>query len=747
MSTSSSVTSGTVTTTDIEILRSQAEGYKKRIQALQEEYLIPLKEDLADWINRILGKEDLLTAENFIDKLDNGVLICHVAKIIEAKCDYFNSPPPSITTVSVNSLSSFSSHADHQTAKIDNGNQAAVTTTITTIEGTKTTSASSTASTSPGVINNHQHALMTPPTPAPRSINNNNNNSITGNGISCHVLSSPTSLSPPLSSLSPTSSTSSSLASTPITSTSTPQEWTGVKQDAASRLPIRSNDHHNKGRNGSIGPRSRRHSLTSSTPISSRIPLPSSSRSSMNGLRGGLLMKSIPWRKSSFDIRPSPLEESVKNEHQANNKTNKTMHQERTNGNSNGICPLQKSSKSQSFSDHINGTRTFVNHNSAYSWNKNNSNNCNNNYHNKGNNTLNTCNAGNNTSLNHNGSFNDNKRSINKNSSVTPFRISSVKCWENAKSASFFARDNVCNFITWCRFLNVREACLFESEDLVLHNNQKNVVLCLLEVARIVCKKYSFPLVPGLVVLEKEIEKEEEAEMIKIKQLQSSKNTLNHLRSVGVGGDDERFIRTSSVGTSPDSPNVRKVHTQVQTCGDERDLGHHHQQHLLHNLITPPRSVSPSCSIFSTTGVSESSTNTDNCHMSTSTGGSASPVVTSQLDQKVMLIAKSFYGKKAKEGIQRLEEGKYRIAGKIVFVRLLRDRHVMVRVGGGWDTLQHFLERHGMEEEASQAAHISPSDLLPMDTRPSETKRRSHNRSLGSAGKTVSSRSSLFFSP
>jgi hypothetical protein len=35
-----------------------------------------------------------------------------------------------------------------------------------------------------------------------------------------------------------------------------------------------------------------------------------------------------------------------------------------------------------------------------------------------------------------------------------------------------------------------------------------------------------------------------------------------------------------------------------------------------------------------------------------------------------MLIAKSYYGKKAKHGIERLAEGKYRIAGKIVFVRV-----------------------------------------------------------------------------
>ena len=47
-----------------------------------------------------------------------------------------------------------------------------------------------------------------------------------------------------------------------------------------------------------------------------------------------------------------------------------------------------------------------------------------------------------------------------------------------------------------------------------------------------------------------------------------------------------------------------------------------------------------------------------------------SQAVVSQLDQKVMLIAKNYYGKKVKTGIQRIAEGKYKIFGKIVFIRV-----------------------------------------------------------------------------
>lgn len=132
-----------------------------------------------------------------------------------------------------------------------------------------------------------------------------------------------------------------------------------------------------------------------------------------------------------------------------------------------------------------------------------------------------------------------------------------------------------------------------------------------------------------------------------------------------------------------------------------------------------------------------------------------------------MLIAKSFYGKKAKQGIQRLQEGKYRISSKIVFVRvnfelnliliqftpiiifflqLLRDRHVMVRVGGGWDTLEHFLSRHGADEQVTEKIQISPSDLLPTDTRCQKTESRTKGSPTSDNGSSPNSSPSKVFS-
>ncbi|XP_058020433.1 GAS2-like protein 2 isoform X2 [Ahaetulla prasina] len=63
--------------------------------------------------------------------------------------------------------------------------------------------------------------------------------------------------------------------------------------------------------------------------------------------------------------------------------------------------------------------------------------------------------------------------------------IYGVTCNDFAQPGTFQARDNVSNFIQWCRKeMDIKEVLMFETEDLVLRKNEKNFVLCLLEVAR-----------------------------------------------------------------------------------------------------------------------------------------------------------------------------------------------------------------------------------------------------------------------
>ncbi|KAF7238480.1 GAS2-like protein 1 [Varanus komodoensis] len=78
---------------------------------------------------------------------------------------------------------------------------------------------------------------------------------------------------------------------------------------------------------------------------------------------------------------------------------------------------------------------------------------------------------------------------------------------KNVVPGSFVARDNISNFIQWCRQeLGIQDVLMFETNDLVLKKNEKNFVLCLLEVAR---KGSKFGmLAPMLIQMEEEIEEE-----------------------------------------------------------------------------------------------------------------------------------------------------------------------------------------------------------------------------------------------
>ena len=75
-----------------------------------------------------------------------------------------------------------------------------------------------------------------------------------------------------------------------------------------------------------------------------------------------------------------------------------------------------------------------------------------------------------------------------------------------ARAGSFFARDNIHNFIRWCNELGVLDCLMFETEDLVSRKNEKHVILCLLEIAR---RGAKFGMAaPILVQFEQQIDRE-----------------------------------------------------------------------------------------------------------------------------------------------------------------------------------------------------------------------------------------------
>ncbi|XP_018416953.1 PREDICTED: GAS2-like protein 2 [Nanorana parkeri] len=168
-----------------------------------------------------------------------------------------------------------------------------------------------------------------------------------------------------------------------------------------------------------------------------------------------------------------------------------------------------------------------------------------------------------------------------------------------AQPGTFLARDNVSNFIQWSRKeMDIKEVLMFETEDLVLRKNEKNFILCLLELAR---RASRFGMsAPMLIQMEEQIEEEirEELEL------------------------------------PPVEIPLPKPQTQRKLC-DFKNLDQM-VQHLVSRCTCPMQ--------FSMIKVSE---------------------------------------------------GKYKVgeSNTLIFVRILRN-HVMVRVGGGWDTLEHYLDKH-----------------------------------------------------
>ncbi|XP_068559569.1 GAS2-like protein 1 [Cebidichthys violaceus] len=199
----------------------------------------------------------------------------------------------------------------------------------------------------------------------------------------------------------------------------------------------------------------------------------------------------------------------------------------------------------------------------------------------------------------------------------------------NVVAGSFVARDNVSNFISWCRQeLWIKDVLMFETNDLVERCNEKNFVLCLLEVARR-GSKFGM-LAPMLIQLEEEIEEE--------------------IR-------DQESLRVDAAEPAEQSPPSR--------CFSRKESSH--------SVEDEDEEPDPEPFIWPQKRVL--------CDMR-------------NLDE----LVREILGRcscPAQFPMVKVSEGKYKVgdSSALIFIRVLRT-HVMVRVGGGWDTLEHYLDKH-----------------------------------------------------
>lgn len=287
-----------------------------------------------------------------------------------------------------------------------------------------------------------------------------------------------------------------------------------------------------------------------------------------------------------------------------------------------------------------------------------------------------------------------------------------VQYSRGAQPGTFHSRVNISNFLSWCRgTLGVRDTLLFETEDLVQARNERNVVLCLLEVARRGAR-IGMPA-PSLVQLEAEIDDEIRRDL--------DTAAGDDVTAGGRHGNDDDVIGTrrdvgvqTMVGDGGDGGGGGDVTVQAflrssseSLCSSESSFRHlqstpvkmsHRRRHR------PPHPPPPSV-YHSSPSSSSSSTPTRPVR--------SKPVIEvdmMSLDEMVRKILNRCTCEFQYPMI-RVSEGKYRIGESLtfIFVRILRN-HVMVRIGGGWDTLENYLNRHDpcrMEPKASKTGFSS----------------------------------------
>uniref|UniRef100_A0A672P5Z7 Growth arrest specific 2 n=1 Tax=Sinocyclocheilus grahami TaxID=75366 RepID=A0A672P5Z7_SINGR len=71
--------------------------YNEWLVCRHESSLLPMKEDLANWLNRILGLD--ITVDNFMGRLDTGVILCQLAEALQEKMILSSNGKPFIRRV------------------------------------------------------------------------------------------------------------------------------------------------------------------------------------------------------------------------------------------------------------------------------------------------------------------------------------------------------------------------------------------------------------------------------------------------------------------------------------------------------------------------------------------------------------------------------------------------------------------------------------------------------------------------
>ncbi|CAF2872250.1 unnamed protein product [Rotaria sp. Silwood2] len=312
--------------------------------------------------------------------------------------------------------------------------------------------------------------------------------------------------------------------------------------------------------------------------------------------------------------------------------------------------------------------------------------------------------------------------------------LENCKYRSDARSQTFNARDNVSQFIKWARrVVGVREVLMFESDDLILRKNEKNFLLCLLEIARYGSQfGVSVPVIIKLEdEIEREIQRDKQTEIMsftELRRLQREENLKNITNSSNHRKYSRllKFVRNESIDSNNNNNNNNNE--TAKNSYNTFSLSHSNGANWLRQRISRiPKFTHNNSKKRQNSGEShENSTWSDGTTTITSnkeqkipqisrTLGEGenrveTPLTSSQLHKTVVQMTNSCCCAQ-RFPVIRIGEGKYRIgeSGAIIFIRILR-YHVMVRVGGGWDTLENYLNKHDPCRRTGGHRRLEPNE-------------------------------------